>query len=456
MNFNKHFIEKMVYPLMEKKNGNKIREYLKKLKSTERYNKEKLKETQNEKLKKLLTHCIKNVPAYYEFRKYEELIIKNPYEALKKIPILNKENFMNNKDKYLSTNVDNNTLIPNKTGGSTGEPVKFFMDRYTVEHYEAARWRGLSWWDIDLGDRSVMIWGSPIELSKLEKFKFTLKEKLLKNRIIFSAYSLNPKNIESYVKKIKKYKPDYIYGYASSLYAFSKLMLENNISIDINLKGVVSTAETLHNYQRKTIIEAFNTRVINEYGAKDGGIIAYECPHGKMHIASENLIIEVVDLKTQKRLKEGNKGEILVTDLNNFSMPRLRYKLGDVGSLSNDKCECGVGLPILKNIEGREDEMFISKDGNLVHGHFCNQIARTLKGIKQFQLIQHDLNNATLKIVKNNNFENDEIIYFLSKITEVLGIKKENINVVYNKHIKPSSSGKLRYAIREFDIKATS
>lgn len=450
MDLNKNFIEKILYPAMEKFKNNNIRKYLDEMKKTENYSYDKLSEYQNEKLKKLLLHSIDKVPAYKKYKNITESIKKDPYEALKKFPILTKKEFMKNNSNYLSAEANKENLIPNTTGGSTGEPVKFYIDRFTVEHYEAARWRGLSWWDISFGDSSVMIWGSPIELSKSKDIKYKLKERLLKNRIILPAYNINPEEIPEYIETLEKFNPSYIYGYASALYAFAKLILEGDYSINIDLKGVLSTAETLHQYQREIIEKAFKTKTINEYGARDGGIIGYQCKEGNMHIPIETLVLEIIDMKTGERVKEGESGSVVVTDLNNFSMPRLRYELGDVAKLSKHFCKCGRQLPIIDEIEGRQEEIFLSKNGSLVHGHYWNHIARNSSGISQFQLIQHDYENVTLKIVKNDNFKKEEEKKFRQEINEVLGVY--NIKVIYCNEIAKSKSGKFRYAIREFPI----
>ncbi|MEW6448321.1 MAG: hypothetical protein AB1426_09570 [Bacillota bacterium] len=227
-------------------------------------------------------------------------------------------------------------------------------------------------------------------------------------------------------------------------------MKEQGLRITKKLKGVVSTAETLYDDQRLLIQSSFGAPVINEYGARDGGIIAYECPSGSMHIAEENLILEIVDIQTGKKAEDGHSGLVIVTDLHNCSMPRLRYQLGDVARLSNEGCECGKQLRVLQTIEGREDDIFVSREGKLVHGHFWNHIARNMNGIKQFQLIQHDRESVTLKIVKNEKFKPEEVEFFVHQIRDVLG--DININVVYCERIEPTASGKLRYAVREFPL----
>jgi len=452
MQIKKIFIKIVVYPLMEKFKGNKIRTYYNELKLTEKYDRVQIEAFQREKLKNLLLHCVKNVPAYKELAYLEPIIKEDPFEALQSFPILTKRDFSKESEKYLSLTVDKNNLIPYSTGGSTGLPVKFYVDRPTLEHYSAARLRGLSWWNIEIGDPCVMIWASPIELSRNQNKLYRLKEELLRNVILVSAYDLQPAKINDLVKMINSYKPAYFYGYASALYVFAILMEKQNLTFTARFKGVVSTAETLYDEQRRVIERSFGAPVINEYGAKDSGIIAYQYPSGNMHVTEENLFLEVLDVKTNAKVEDGQSGFATITDLTNYSMPRIRYQLGDVVTLSsNGNCNCDIQLKILERVEGREDDMFVSQSGKLIHGIYWAHIVRNMNGIQQFQLIQHDLYNVTLRIVpKPLLFDSKEVDILLKNIHDTLG--KINVNVEYCNEIKPSTSGKIRYSIREFPL----
>ncbi|MFU2158600.1 MULTISPECIES: phenylacetate--CoA ligase family protein [unclassified Caldisericum] len=452
MQIRKIFVNGIVYPLMERIKGNKIRAYYKELKLTEKYDRAQIEALQREKLKNLLLYCIKNVPAYMHLAYLEPMIKEDPLEALKSFPVLTKKDFSKEPEKYLSLNVDKSSLIHYTTGGSTGLPVKFYVDRPTLEHYAAARLRGLSWWGIEIGDPCVMIWASPIELNRYQNKLYRLKERLLRNIILFSAYDLQPAKIADLVKIVDSYKPVYFYGYASALYVFANLMEKQNLTFATRFKGVVSTAETLSDEQRKVIERAFGAPVINEYGAKDGGIIAYQCPDGNMHVTEENLVLEVLDIKTNARVEDGQSGLATITDLTNYSMPRIRYQLGDVITLSNKKgCPCGRQLKILERIEGREDDVFVSQSGRLIHGIYWAHIVRNMNGIQQFQLIQHDLNNVTLRIVPNPSlFDPKEVNNLVKRIYEALG--NVNVQIEYCDEIKPSASGKIRYSIRNFPL----
>lgn len=452
MSVNKIFIERALYPAMEALKGNRVRQYLAEMKQTQYMTKDEIQAIQNARLKKLLHTCVASVPAYQNLHISDDDIEKDPFSVLRQIPILKKGDFQKNPTLFINTEYDKSLMIPNSTGGSTGEPLKFFMDRYDVEHYEAARWRGLLWHGITFGSRSVMIWGNPIELSTNKQMVARFKDNFLKNRTIISAYDLTQNEVNKYISFLNRYQPEYIYGYATALYTFAQLLLPIKEKLKLrNIKAAVSTSETLHDYQREVIREAFGCPVANEYGARDAGILAYECPCGNLHITAENVIFEVVDPITYEPVPDGQSGVVITTDLNNLAMPRLRYLLGDTATLSvKQDCPCGVTLPIVESLDGREDTIFKLADGKLVHGNFINQLSRKYKSIAQFQLIQTDIHHATLKLVMKESLDRTEITPFKEDIMEFLPGVTIDVKIVSK--IAPSRSGKIRYSMRDFDL----
>lgn len=445
-------IRNLLYPLMERWKGNRIRHYLRELRTSERLSREQLLDLQRQKLRKLLMHAVQTVPAYRPFANLRKLIEDDPPLALRSFPILDKKTFNENREAYLSEAVDRRSLIENRTGGSTGSPSMFYLDRYTVEHYEAARWRGLAWHHIRIGEPSVMIWGSPIELSQRRKRSFALRERLLKNRIIISAFELQPSKLIDILSTIRRFRPTYLYGYASALFMLAKLIRDAGLVFPCRMKGVVSTSEMLHTYQRELMRDIYRAPIIDEYGARDGGIIAYECPKGQMHIQAENLWLETVDITTRQPLPHGQDGLLIVTDLNNLAMPRLRYEIGDYGAISQRTCACGMGLPILDRLAGRAEEMFVTKHGKYVHGQMFAHMIRRLDDIEQYQVIQHDVDRLTLKVVLQEDREQirDELEKIAERASKVM--EGAEIRIELADLIPPSSSGKMRTSIREFDL----
>ncbi|MGD8188717.1 phenylacetate--CoA ligase family protein [Brevibacillus ginsengisoli] len=449
-------IRNIQWPLMEKRKGNQIRQFMREMDMHGRKPVHELEQIKRHRLTKLLAHAVHRVPAYQRYQSaFEKAIHRpdwDPVRFLQEIPVLTKKDFNHDPYAYMTKGIQKASLIANRTGGSTGEPTRFYLDRHTIEHYEAARWTGLSWHGIRIGDPSVMIWGSPIELSQQQSRNYALKERLLKNRKFIPAYDLQETKLHSYVELLRKYRPMYLYGYASALALFAKLLEKHQLIPKVTrLKAVVSTAENLLPEQREVIERVFQCPVVNEYGARDGGIIAFQCPQRQMHLFENNCLVEVVDLTSKKPVQAGEHGLILVTDLHNYSMPRLRYQLNDVVTLSPKPCSCGLTSPVLERIEGREDDVFVKSNGEYVHGHFFNHIARNLSGIESFQIVQHSPEAFTLQVVKNpDHCESQAESQFVERIRQSFG--DVYINVQYQEQIPATPSGKIRYAIREFPL----
>jgi len=296
-----------------------------------------------------------------------------------------------------------------------------------------------------------MVWGSPLELGQNQQRRYRWKERWLKNRLMIPAYELDERRLDTYLRLIRRFSPVYLYGYTSALYTLANMMLERGLSLDVPLKAVVSTAESLHDHQRAAMEQAFMAPVVNEYGARDGGIIAYQCPSGRMHAFSENCYLEVVDPISGIPLRPGETGLLLVTDLHNTVMPRLRYQLGDLLALSANSCDCGICYPLIEHIDGREDDMFVSEQGKFVHGHYFNHIIRNMSSFRTFQIVQHERQRISLKLVKKPKaYLPSEEAQLLDGIRATLG--NVEVQVSYVDQIDPSASGKIRYAIREFPL----
>ena len=447
MDILKFGIEHALYPYMEKRKGNRIRFFTKQLQESEKLAPQELRALQETRLKELLLHCADHVPAYAGLDR--AAIETDPFAALQSIPPLDKKTFRADPDSFIALNAPASSLIANKSGGSTGSPVHFYMDRNQVEQYEAARWRGLGWYGITNGSRSVMVWGSSIELSPEARKAHDREDKWLKNREVMSAYELNENDGQKYIDYLNSYKPEYLYGYSTALTAFAKAIEKaGKEKLKIRLKAIVTTSETLFPWQAEYLNKVFDCPIGNEYGARDAGILAYSCPCGGMHITAENAILEVLDPKTLQPLPEGSDGILAITDLTNRVQPRLRYMVGDTGTLLPGKCSCGRTLPLMKAPEGREDALLVAEGGRLVHGNFANQIIRDYPAVNGFQLIQHTPQTATLKLA------GDPAVIPAEKIVSLISANLPGVKIEteFVDAIAPAPSGKIRYSIREFDL----
>jgi phenylacetate-CoA ligase len=393
---------------------------------------------QNEKLRRLIDHVYHNVPYYRDVMRnkgIEPHDIKSS-EDLNYFPILTKDIIRVNFQNIIFNGMNNRSTIKRTTSGTTGKRLILFRDRNSRIWEHAALLRGWSWAQYNIGDTVInfitqdtrSIWGKI--LSRLI------------NSYYFAALVKRDQILEC-SRKIKSLHPFCLTGFTSSLYLNSSLYEKHNVT-GIRIPVIFTCGEMLHDYQRNLMEKNLNGKVYDFYGSNEIGSVAYECEHNNKHITDEHVIIETVN--SQGANVSNTCGDIILTDLDNYAMPFIRYKIGDVGTLTDKKCECGRGLRVLKSLDGRSQEFLKTLDGNYIPGIYFPPRFRELKGIEQFQIIQPDINNITLKIVKNKLFSPEELEKMIQMIKEKIG-KGVKISVEECSHIPLTERGKTRLVI---------
>jgi len=412
-----------------------------------------IEQFQNKRLQQLLVHAYENVPYYHKIFKTVGLKptdIKNVND-LKKLPILTKDIIRKNLPDLIPTNYQKNRLIPTATGGSTGEPMKFYVDVNWQAWNMAAAYRQWSWAGYNLGDKLIYLWSSPHDIS----FQAELKNKffnIFHRTLYLDAVQLNEKIMDDYIKIIRDYKPKIINSYASAIYILAQYMDKKGIK-DIEPKAILTSCEMLFPYQRKIIERTFGCNVYDYYSGRDTTFQAGECTeHTGYHMAIENAVVEL--LKNNEPVSCGEIGKIVITDLGNYAMPFIRYEIGDLGQLSDEKCPCGRNLPLLKEISGRVRDIVITTKGKYITGFFFGLLfydeKGNTKGIKQYQFIQKTKDYAILKIVKGEDFSQKELNKIIEKINEQCGDMR--IEIEFVDLILPTKSGKYQSTISEVEM----
>jgi len=424
--------------------GEDVEKYLQPLLKSQWYSRQRLQELQWKKIQKLLFHAYNNSPFYHKkFNEYgvKPAEIQSPSD-MSRVPILTKDELKNSYIHILAQDRKYKYSIA-KSSGSTGQSVKFYKDRNASGHGRAAMYRGHSWYDVDVGAREARLWGVPLTLRG--KISSSIGDFLL-NRFREKDFQVSPKVFSAFTQMLTRYSPQYLMGYSSLVFEYAKFLeAEKKDLSSLNLKMVKVTAETLFSHQREVIKRVFQCPVVNEYGAAEVGIIAFECPMHGMHISMENVYVEV-----QKSRCVG-MDELLITDLNNYYSPVIRYRLGDLGELAyGDECSCGRGLPLLRKIHGRTSDVVYGKDGSLTHSSIFSYILKDITasngGIKQYKIFQRNKGELEFHIVKGKRFTSDTIEYLQKKVKEKMGVNMQ-IQVKYVDSIGREKSGKLRYFV---------
>lgn len=437
-------MHKTLFSLHEFIRGRKTHIFLNQLIKAQNLTPAEIHLCQFKKLKELLAHCWQKVSFYQEvmiqcgFRPDE----MREFGDFAKLPILDKATIREHLEQMVARNYQNKVFRYN-TGGSSGEPLVFYTDRHKEAMHNAHKFRARTWFGIYPGDRQVDFWGSPIELNKMNVLR-KWKDRYWLNHVLLSAFDLTEQSLHNYVQFLLSFKPKLIYGYPSVIARVAQFVKDQQIELQgYRPQLIVCTSEMLYPHQRELLQQVFESRVANEYGSRDGGLIAHECPEGKMHIMAEHVYIEVVNQD------QDGIGDILVTNLDAYGMPFIRYKIGDRGKLAeNGSCSCGLPYPILEKIAGRSNDFLIGKNGKRIHSLAPIYVLRDNRKLKQFKLLQKDYDQLELQIVPAEPLSEVETQEIVQKMNRIFG-RRMNVQFRFLDTIPPEKSGKYRYVVCE-------
>lgn len=434
-------------------NNNRVLRRLGELEKSQYYNYDNIKKIQYCNLKNILIHAYNNVPFY---KKRFDAVKFNPNKfkdisEINRIPYLTKKDIQNNLKDIIANNYDIKYLVPDASGGSTGRPTNYYKDLYRHQMRRADQFRHDRWSGWDLGEKYVTLWGAQREFDPKVSIKTKIVERYLHRVFSFNAFDISEKKVLEYIEHLKHIRPTMVLAYANVAYLFAKIILRNNIDMSIhNIKGLISSAESLDSQKRDIIESAFHCKVLNRYGSREVGLIASECMAQEgLHINSENVFLEIQN--RGREAESGEKGEVIVTDFWNYGMPFIRYQLGDVAVKCTRQCSCGRGLPMLKEVTGRVSDFVVDAKGGLIHGEYFTHLFYGIEDIKQFQMIQEDTENITLKVFPKDNFDISILYPIIDKIKNCLG-GNINVDVKLCDELLVETSGKFRFTISKVSV----
>ncbi len=446
---NKSFYTRLVcyilFPLHEWLKKHKTLKKFKQLKQTQWLETKDIAIIQQQGLVDFIHNIYQHVPYYRDLFNSLEITpadIKT-VDDLAKLPFLTKDKIRNKFDSFTAMNAGQ--LKRYNTGGSSGQPLVFMIGKDRVSHDVAAKWRATQWWNVDIGDKEIVAWGSPVELTKQDKIKI-FRDKLFRSTLI-PAFDLTETKLLTFIKQIQDIKPTMLFGYPSVFHLIAQSAQKNQIDLTLlGIKVAFVTSERLYPYQRELIEKVFSAPVANGYGGRDAGFIAHQCPAGGLHISAEDIIVEIVD-REGKPVAKGVQGEIVITHLATSDFPFLRYRTGDIAALSKVSCSCGRGLPLLEQLEGRSTDFVVASDGTMMHGLALIYIIRDIPAIQGFKIVQQSLYHTQIQIVtldKKLAEQTEELI--IRQFKQRLGQDVE-IELQFVSEIEPEKSGKYRYVM---------
>jgi len=440
------FTRQVLFPLHERLKGHQTVRILRDMERDQWRRPEELLAAQQQRLQKFLARSFRSVPYYREL--LLELRLK-PAEVrtvtdLQKLPFLDKKIIRDRLEDLKSS--EPGAVQKFSTGGSTGVPLTFYLGSTRISSDVAARCRAEGWWGLGIGDREYVFWGSPVELTKQDRWR-ELRDEIFRTKLL-SAFEMSPAIMDSYLDEMQRHGCRRLVGYPSSIALLCEHARRRGRDLSkLGVQTVFVTAEFLWDHWRQTISEAFGCPVANGYGGRDSGFIAHECPHGRMHITADRLIVEVIG-EQGRPVGPGELGEIVVTHLDTPEMPFIRYRTGDMGALSAELCPCGRTLPLLERIEGRKSDFIVAPDGRVLHGLSLIYVLRGIAGIEQFRITQKELDEFQVELVTGNGFDRESERLIRDEFARRLRAPV-NVQIQYSPAIPPHKNGKFRYVISE-------
>lgn len=402
---------------------------------------------QGERLHQMVKFCAEHIPYYQQ--KFAEYQLKpadiTSVKDLNKIPILPKDVVRQNSDA-LKNRLSKPYMVQN-TSGSTGTPLSIWVDEYTYKLAMALLVQHEERFGVHFGERRATFAGRMVQpISDLTPpfSRFNKAE----NQLLFSSYHLNKDTFRHYEKELNDFAPNEIIGYPSSIYELAFQFKAHNSKPTFDLKAIITNSETLLDWQRETIEDVFGVNVRDYYGTAEYVTFSGQCELNNYHLSPIIGITEVTNESDDCVFEQ--EGIVTTTTLTNYSMPLLRYQLGDRAVLSNKTCGCGKQSRFLTKVLGRIDDVIITESGRKIGR--VDHIFKGQSGIKEAQIIQKDLARCEIHIVKANNEAVIDVRLIQKNLIERTSTSMA-VDIIFKDSIQKNKNGKFKSVINEMTVK---
>lgn len=408
---------------------------------------EKRDELRSKRLRRIISDAYTHTPYWKKLmdeRGIRPEHIQKP-EDLGKFPFLEKSTLREKREDMVWKGAGKRIQLV-RTSGSTNEALEFYTSSAREAHINAARMLGHEWVGIQRGEREMYYWGSPVELSKQDRIKH-FRDWLI-NDGLCNGFELTPDRVKIYFDTWIKWNPKCIFGYPST-FVLTVTMCES-LGLDLKriraggLKNIITTSEMLSDIDREIISKGFGVPVYDSYGLREAGLIGHECEKQTMHCMDDQLILETINPDTLETTT--GEGELVVTNLVGSVFPVIRYRTGDIVTLSKKFCSCGRTLSSVKISGGRAVEFVVTKEGKWVVGYSFIYIARSVPGIVKFQVVQEKIGEIRVRLSVDDRFPENGKDKVKEQVSKRLG-SDDNIIVELAEDISPAPSGKYRPVI---------
>jgi phenylacetate-CoA ligase len=447
--FVRHLTYPLIFPMLRGTDGRVTLRLCEEYTRRERWPLERHREEQWRRIRALLAHAHAHCP--FHRRRFEEIgAAPGDFRSLEdfaRFPPLRRREIQEHLDDLIAGDFDPRRYELHSTSGSTGTPLRFAADKSRYAAARAMLHRNHRWCGVDLGERHAYLWASFNERMTAQSFRYRLGHWVL-NQQFHSAWSLSDEDLAAINGKLLRGRPRLLTTFPSTLTTYAHLVQRRGLRPP-PLTAIISSGETLFPNQRALAEEVFGCRVFNRYGDMELGDIAHECEaHDGMHVNEERVYVEI---EPDPELPNGT-GDIIVTDLDNWSMPFLRYQTEDLGRWHADPtgCVCGRPLRRLAEVQGRRYDIVVDREGVPINGLVLEDLGSGAAGVAQFQCVQRSPERLLYRVVPLSGFTAEQIRQnILERSRLSIGPERFEIEVELVEEIAHSKSGKLRQIVSE-------
>ena len=445
----------MLFPAYELLRGRRMMHYLRELEQTQWLSPEEIARRQWDRVRRMLCYAYEET-AFYR-KAFDEAgvspdDIRSPGD-IPRLPMLTKQHLQEQQQELIAQSYRDKPLIVSHSGGSTGQPVAF---RYDRDHYDrrVAAWvRADRWGGYELGEKQIMLWlavGSGVgQRRRLETWKERTHWALMRWRPI-TCTTLTRETAREYHRVMCRWRPRNMYALAQSAYTLALLFEQLGLNAP-PMKGIILGAEKVFPYQKEKIEQVFGSPVFERYGCQEFCNIGEECEeHNGMHVNADGLYVEVVG-PDGNAVPPGEVGEVVVTSLDNFAMPFIRYRMGDMGIMAEGPCPCGRGLPRIKEIVGRTLDMIVTPEGVVCSGVMAPHFMKEFESVREFQFVQEAVDALTIRIVPAPDFNERTKDYLVEQLRRWVGPTMK-IMVEERATLERAASGKYKLVVSKINI----
>ncbi len=433
--------------LSRRRYGSVFRQQREHLAVTERYAAGELQRLQGRLAAEIVTHAARHVPFYREALGNRAALpdFGAGTDWLSALPMISKDDLRIRPADFIAEGEPTRrTAI--YTSGTTGTPLRVEASRDAVQMNYAFFARFLTWAGVTLKQPSATFAGRPILPPGQERPPFWRVNAWM-NNVLFSSYHLSDRTMPAYIGRLERLNPRFIDSYPSAIYVIARFILDHDVRHSIRPRAIVTSSETLMDFQRDAIEQAFGCRVFDQYGSAEMVAFVAQCERGRYHVNPEYGIVETVG-SDGRPVGFDAPGEMVCTGFLNYAMPLLRYRTGDTAILSSETCDCGRHFPVVKQIVGRTDDCIVTRDGRRIGR--LDPIFKGAGAIREAQIVQDDLDALTLRIVRGVGFQPSVADGVVLELKRRVG-PSMHVTVEFLDQIPRTRSGKFRAVVSQLN-----